>query len=71
VKRWEAKRGPVPVGVFAAMRPDKWINGDWINGINGRDKWGQSLFILWLEGCLLMTSGVHVLDVAWQQEENK
>ena len=31
----------------------------------------KSPFILRIEGCLLMTSGVHVLDVSWQHEEEK
>ena len=40
-----------------------------IQGSRLLNKWGQSAFILWLEGCLVMTCGVHVLDVPWQQEE--
>ena len=40
-----------------------------VNGVG--DKWRHPPFILWIEGWLLMTSGVHVLDVSWRQEENK
>ena len=30
----------------------------------------QHPFILWIGGCLVMTSVVHVLGVPWQQEES-